>query len=198
MGAEATQQSRALREAADQVERWDVRDSEQTTQIVRSIVHRVDVHLDRIALHISPPALAELLGALNAAADNVQPESYTIAVPSPLKRTGKETRLVVGSSTPSQVDPALIRMLGQAVRFKDEVLKSADFGIAALGERAGISGSHFTTVMRLGFLAPDIITAIAQGRQPAGLNAITLSRRIDLPLLWEDQRRVLSFAQSEA
>ena len=52
--------------------------------------------------------------------------------------------------------------------------------------------------MRLGFLAPDIITAIVQGRQPAGLNAITLSRRIDLPLLGDDQRRVLSFAQSEA
>lgn len=43
----------------------------------------------------------------------------------------------------------------------------------------------------LGFLAPRIIEAIAEGRQPVELTVEALTRRIDLPLLWSAQFRVL-------
>ena len=43
----------------------------------------------------------------------------------------------------------------------------------------------------LGFLAPQIIEAIATGRQPVDLTLKTLTRRIDLPLLWSAQHQLL-------
>jgi len=45
----------------------------------------------------------------------------------------------------------------------------------------------------LGCLAPDIVTAIVEGRQPASLTARRL-QDIDLPLAWPDQRALLGFA----
>ena len=41
--------------------------------------------------------------------------------------------------------------------------------------------------------APNIVTAIVAGRQPAKLTARTL-QDIDLPLAWADQRAMLGFA----
>jgi hypothetical protein len=46
---------------------------------------------------------------------------------------------------------------------------------------------------RLAFLAPDIQQAIVEGRQRNGVSLERLMR-IDLPLNWIDQRRLLGFA----
>jgi hypothetical protein len=45
----------------------------------------------------------------------------------------------------------------------------------------------------LACLAPNIATAIVEGRQPASLTARTL-QDIELPLAWPDQRALLGFA----
>ncbi len=42
-------------------------------------------------------------------------------------------------------------------------------------------------------LAPDIVTAIVEGRQPPTLKASML-QDIDLPIAWIDQRALLGFA----
>jgi hypothetical protein len=43
----------------------------------------------------------------------------------------------------------------------------------------------------LAFLAPDIIEAILQGRQPADLTLARLTNRLDLPLDWVAQRELI-------
>jgi site-specific DNA recombinase len=43
----------------------------------------------------------------------------------------------------------------------------------------------------LGFLSPRIVEAIAEGRQPVDLTLEALTRRIDLPLLWNAQEQTL-------
>jgi hypothetical protein len=50
-----------------------------------------------------------------------------------------------------------------------------------------------TLIMDLAFLAPDIIESIIAGRQPADLNVEKLTKRIDLPLEWAQQHRLLGF-----
>jgi hypothetical protein len=46
-------------------------------------------------------------------------------------------------------------------------------------------------LLRLGFLSPRIVEAIAAGRQPPELTVIGLTRRVDLPLLWGAQEQAL-------
>ncbi len=50
-----------------------------------------------------------------------------------------------------------------------------------------------TRVLHLAYLAPDIVTAILDGRQPAGLSARRLLTGLRLPLDWTEQRQVLGF-----
>ena len=50
--------------------------------------------------------------------------------------------------------------------------------------------SYIARTIRLASLAPDIIEAILEGREPEGSSLRALRR--DLPLGWEEQRRVLT------
>ena len=56
-----------------------------------------------------------------------------------------------------------------------------------------VSSSYFTRVLRLAYLAPDIVEAVVRGRQPVDLMANQLVRMQDLPLDWPSQREYLGF-----
>ncbi len=56
-----------------------------------------------------------------------------------------------------------------------------------------LDGSYDGRILRLTLLAPDIIQAIIDGREPSGLSLTTLTK--PLPLEWEEQRKTLGFAQ---
>jgi len=55
------------------------------------------------------------------------------------------------------------------------------------------SKQHLNRLARLGYLAPDIITAIVEGRQPPSLSGRTLLRFANLPVEWVEQRKLLGF-----
>ena len=48
-----------------------------------------------------------------------------------------------------------------------------------------------TRVVRLAFLAPDIVEAIVAGRQAAGIDAKALVQAGSLPIAWTEQKRLL-------
>jgi site-specific DNA recombinase len=48
------------------------------------------------------------------------------------------------------------------------------------------------TLLRFGYLAPDFVEAIVEGRQP---RALTVRRLLQgIPCAWADQRKVFGFA----
>ena len=49
-------------------------------------------------------------------------------------------------------------------------------------------------LMRLNFLAPEIVVAILNGRQPVALTASKLMADTRLPLEWVEQSKALGFA----
>jgi hypothetical protein len=57
-----------------------------------------------------------------------------------------------------------------------------------------VSPSYFTRLVRLSYLAPDIIQAVLDGRQPRDLTADKLLAHSRLPLTWDAQWRVFGFA----
>jgi ketol-acid reductoisomerase len=53
-------------------------------------------------------------------------------------------------------------------------------------------GNQKGRLIRLAFLAPEIVESIEEGRQPTTLTAEALTRRIELPLSWCSQRTALN------
>ena len=65
-----------------------------------------------------------------------------------------------------------------------------------IARREKVTDSYVSRIVNLGFLAPDIITAILEGTAPAELTANRLQSLRDLPLDWPSQRQILGFSPS--
>lgn len=115
------------------------------------------------------------------------PETVTLHVPFRIVKRGgrKEMQIPEGATLPKRMDNTLVKALARAFRWK-RMLESGEFAtIAELAEREGIAPSYMTRVLRLTLLAPDIVEAILDGRQPADLTLETL--REPAPAQWQEQ-----------
>ena len=62
----------------------------------------------------------------------------------------------------------------------------------------GVSAAYIYATLRLAWLAPDIIEAMVNGRQPSRLTATELFRLSGhLPLSWQQQRALIGFANDK-
>jgi hypothetical protein len=74
-------------------------------------------------------------------------------------------------------------------------LSGSDASIEAMSGRLGMNKCRLTSLIRLSYLAPDIVRALLEGRQPIELTPTRLLRLSkDLPHDWSEQRHVLGFA----
>lgn len=97
-----------------------------------------------------------------------------------------------GDSSPSRIDLPLLKAVARALRWSDDLLSGQVRSVAELARREGIDGRSVRRLIRLGVLSPRIVEAIVEGRQPPDLTVISLTRKIDLPLLWSAQERALN------
>jgi hypothetical protein len=162
---------------------------------------RVALHADCIELHLLPGRLPHLLsaGSRHAPCDATPGETaaspLVLSVPASLRRAGKEIAIVLGAEpgTAPAADPALLRLVLRARAFWDRVRRGEVAGLGELATREGVSGSYATRLVRLAFLAPDVLAAVLEGRQPGDLTAARLLQecRRGLPLDWREQRAAL-------
>jgi hypothetical protein len=85
----------------------------------------------------------------------------------------------------------MLRLLARAQRFHSMIMRGEEKTMADLASEAGVSPSYFTRVLRLSFLAPEIVKAIVRDRHPPELTAKRLSLHIRLPSGWHDQIALL-------
>ena len=125
-------------------------------------------------------------------ASECDPESLlTLTAAVKLKSAGRETRLLIEGNDPDArtiPDHSLHRLLAKAEQYRSRFFENGDKSMAELAAEAGVCSSYFTRVLRLSFLAPDIVQAILQNRHPVEINAERLCKRLDLPFDWDAQR----------
>lgn len=107
-----------------------------------------------------------------------------------LGRRGNELKLVLngGDVAAGNVDPALLRLVSHAALAQQAALTGKQDPIVSR-----YSKRHLWQLLRVSWLAPDIISAITEGRQPPTLTGRRLLRAGDLPLSWAEQRQCLGF-----
>ena len=90
-----------------------------------------------------------------------------------------------GAPAKPRPDETLIRALVRVHRWK-RLLEDGKYRSAGeLAEADGVTRSFVNRLLRLTLLAPDIVEAILEGRQPKGLQLEELTR--SLPSKWEEQ-----------
>ena len=123
------------------------------------------------------------------------PETVTLHVPFRIVKRGgrKEMQMPECATQPRRTDNTLVKALARAFRWK-RMLEAGEFAsISELAEREGIAFTYMARLMRLSLLAPEIVDAIMEGRQP---ESVTLANMMDpFPLGWKEQR--IRFLQPE-
>lgn len=162
----------------------------EQTSVIPELVDRVELKSDGITVSLKLP----IEGAEQSQAQLPEQVAITRWFPMQLKRRGVELRLIVGDHNRSAtvVDLPLLKALVRAHRWFDELSTGKARSLAAIAAREGLAVRYVGRLIRLAFLAPEIVESIVEGRQPATLTTETLTRRIELPLSWDSQRIALN------
>jgi len=103
-------------------------------------------------------------------------------------------RIVAAANTTISFGPdaSLIAALVKGYKWREQLLSGEVKMLTEIARQENITDRYVNRILRLGFLAPDIMEAILEGRQPPGLTMEIFRKRI--PLDWNDQRRAFGFA----
>jgi len=162
---------------------------------------RVEIRPDRVEINISRRCLAALLSGKtidpttqHEGADNESGDVLTLEAPARVKRAGREMRMLVeNSDDETAADPSLLRILARAHDIQARLIQNTKLSVHDIARQERVTAAHIYALLRLPWLAPDITTAIINGRQPAQLNATKLMRlTARLPADWAEQRALLA------
>jgi hypothetical protein len=137
--------------------------------------------------------MSEPAKLVTAVADGV----LIVSIPLTFEQRGGRKQIVVPRGAAdwqprsNRCENSLIKALAKAHRWRG-LLETGKYGFAAeLSRSEGINESYLCRVLRLTLLAPDIVAAILDGRQPRTLELKSLLK--PLPVDWDDQRKTLGF-----
>lgn len=114
----------------------------------------------------------------------------TLTAPTARVRRGHEVRLIIQAArtaAPVERDGQLVALVAEAHAARAMMLAQPDRSINQIPSGEGRCRAHYARLVRLSFLAPDIVAMILEGRQPASLKRRKLMA-VNLPLAWADQR----------
>lgn len=192
-------------EASVRLSRLSIR---QLSCVLRSLLQRVEVHSQFVRIVFRSEVLPTLIrwdgvGSLGLSELELAraKQLHIIDVPAAVARERKKHSLPISHhlGQPAKVDPGLVSLLYDARLAQRLIFDNRDKPIAELARSFGRRSLSFTRLVRLNYLAPDIVASILDGEQPAGMSR-KLLMQLDLPIDWTLQRRLLGFsprAQSE-
>ena len=151
--------------------------------VLEDMVERIDLHDDRVHIAVRLSSLAPGVEAI-----------HRLSFPVQRMRRGHVVKLILPGAEPetSNRDTRLVGLIAEAHAVRNAVLGQTG-SLAQIAARLGKCRGNLADMMRISYLAPDIITAIMDGRQPTGLKRRMLMAT-PLSLDWSEQRRQLGCA----
>jgi hypothetical protein len=115
----------------------------------------------------------------------------TVRVPLTIRRRpGRKTLVSLGFGADggriaTKADPALLKALARAFRYQKLLDEGRYANISEMATAEKIERGYLGTLLRLTLLAPDLVEAILNGRQPEGVTLPALLEGV--PVGWDAQ-----------
>jgi hypothetical protein len=124
-------------------------------------------------------------------------DTLTIRIPIRLQRRGGRKLIMTpeGVTAPARKpsrDETLIKALVRAHRWRRRIESGQAKSITDLAEQEGVTDAYVCQLLPLTCLAPDIVEAILDGRQPKGLRLAEVLGSGSI--MWEEQRAMWGYA----
>jgi len=192
--------------AKERLARWDKMTPTEVHAWLQATVSRITIRENALEILVSKPGLrATLLGRgttpapeqKHTADQKNKNNTLRLTVATHLKRCGGEVRLIIpagsGATPPLRPNAPLIKAIARAHHWHEQLMSGEVRSLTFLAKELGVTDRYVSRILRCAFLAPDIVEAILEGRQPPGFTLDKL--RANVPIDWEEQRRVLGFSE---
>lgn len=164
----------------------------ETRTLVRESVERVVVQDGELQVILKMKALDP--AATSTDGDDHGAVQTILKAPLPAARPRARKEILVpggAGSGPRRIDQALILALARARSWMRALRQGEYADTTEIARRFDLSDAHVRRILRFAFLAPNVVEAIVEGRQPRTLTVKLLLRGI--PLAWSDQRAAFGF-----
>ena len=167
-----------------------------------TLLSRVDIRPDCVEISVRRSRLVELLEANSidlrmqrGTPENEAKDVLTLTVTARLQRVGREMKMLVeNSDDQTKADPGLLRIVARAHDIQERLMQNTDLTLHAVASQEHVTPGYVSRLLRLPSLAPDIIAAIINGKNPPQLTAKKLMRlALHIPVDWTEQRKLLGF-----
>ena len=192
---QATELQRCRKAAVELASRLRSGNINRKAELLDRVIARIDISDTGVVVHLHHRGLA---AELDLAAELVREDGLAIAIPAVRVRRGHQLRLIIpgiecGRAKPAARDGKLVALILEAIAARKQIEDNPERSISSIAEDIGRCRTRLGKLVQLSCLAPDIVQAIVEGRQPDTMDAKSLARTA-LPLDWCDQRRMLGFA----
>jgi hypothetical protein len=200
---DGTQQKRLIARGRQISEELPTLPPDAMRSILLTLVSRVDIRAEHIEISVHQRRLHNLLQAHST--DSLAPpqansksksdDILRLKVKARLKRVGREMKLVVHNADDrTAADPGLLRVIARAHDFQELLMQDSELTVPAIASQERLTIGYLSRLLRLPTLAPDIVSAIINGKHPVELSAKRLMRlALKLPTDWDEQRKLLGF-----
>lgn len=180
------------REAFDAMSDFEIIFDELTLsskrEILNLLINQIIVFPHYILIDFKPAAQAIMPQKM---LEILEPGTNVIKVPYCLIKKRGKTILLSGHITKAETDQALIKAIVRAFQWT-KTMETEGITQKELAKREHINCGYLGKIMRLTILAPDIIQAILEGKQPTYLTVDTFMRNV-IPYRWDEQRIKFKF-----
>ncbi len=175
----------------------------EQARIVGLLIHKVTIHPTKLVILFHPPGLASVLHELMpelTLKDGEDPDMHkpmVVEIPVDFRKRHKRKIITapngqdIISGRNANFDDALIKAVVRAHKWQEMVETGKARSIRDVAVQEGIPNGYAAKIIRLTELAPDITTAILNGRQPKALQLAGMMD--DFPIRWDAQRQHFGF-----
>jgi site-specific DNA recombinase len=190
--------TRALVDAAQQFAKALAGDSTSgLRELLAGIVVRITIQQDSIEVNVSKEgARARLLNQEGILGQDSDGQPVVLRTAMKLKRCGGEMRLIIPGwaaiDQQRQPAPSLIKAVSRASDWVRRMEGGEFKHQRDLAKATKLEPRYINAILRVAFLAPEIVEAIIDGRQPPNLTLDSLTGV--LPVSWQQQKKQISFS----
>jgi hypothetical protein len=126
--------------------------------------------------------------------------SVTVRVPLTIRRRPGRKTVVTPVQGPGETavqtraDPALVKALARAFRYQRLLDEGRYASISGMAAAERIERGYLGSLLRLTLLAPDVVEAVLDGKQPCGLGLPRMLK--PFPPDWAEQRAAVGAAHA--
>lgn len=119
---------------------------------------------------------------------------HNLTMPFQAQCRGVERKIVISGSAKEAVqDPLLVALIADCHQWMAKVAAGEATTVREIARQVEIDEGDVSRFLPLAFLAPDIVEAILNGRQPVSLTTEKLKRLRNLPKCWKEQCQLLGY-----